>query len=954
MEEFIVKKTISMLLTLCMVLSLTPTFAEDETIVKLTPLGNVNSHSQAEIINYIKSFDPSDGLVGVSEKTNGMGIPYKTTWTDDMKYAEMPSIKAPYSAGSLTKEYQETALRSLNFIRYLAGLPDDVKISDEYLSFMQQGAVILNQQFSHYPIQPGDMDDDFFKKAYKANSESNIAHGFPDLMSSITQGYAIDSSMLVPGHRNWILNMYMQYTAFGEAVRGSNMYTMDSSRKNAPDWDAICYPVSNFPTDFFDTTAAWSILISNKKVTTFDVDNIQVTLTGNGKTWSFSNQSSDNVFKIDPLTGRIYFMPTGIDGIFYSGEYTVKVTGLQTKDGNPAELEYTVNFFDIKPANFVSPKPTSTLKPTATPKPTITKKPTATPKRTATSKPTATPNRLSKYVTIIKQPSSITVTESNITEKISMEASTTVGTLTYKLGEARSADTTAGAIILPSVYTKPEHKIDDRLPVGTYYYFFNVYLGNELVATSDIATVKVVKADKFLEILPYDRIASGSLNSHEKVKGKPTVVVFGSTYSCTYPGINAGYNFIQKNSLEDKVNLLAFSSGLKKEDVQSNKFKADWFSLFYAGERQMWTLLKESWVNYPVMAYFDENGDLIRYRTSSDAIKNVEADFREMMGKSGIALPTPKPPVSSLVTIHKQPAPITMVTEGKITESISISATASSGKLTYLWAIAESDDTPPKTKVLTQKKDPMFKLGSLKEGTYYYFCILYVDGKEALRSDIATIQVVKEEETAATKQESDTNQESDNKQKTDTTKKSTTAKNPFKDVSEGSYYYKPVLWALQIGVTSGTTATTFTPNDACTRGQVVTFLWRAKGCPEPSSTSNPFADVNSNDYYYKAVLWAVEKGITSGTSATTFSPNATCTSSQVLTFLWRSNNKPVANGNSSLAKQHSGQYYTDAVAWADSTGLLSDTVANFAPNNNSPRSDIVTYLYRNAGSPDIE
>jgi len=158
---------------------------------------------------------------------------------------------------------------------------------------------------------------------------------------------------------------------------------------------------------------------------------------------------------------------------------------------------------------------------------------------------------------------------------------------------------------------------------------------------------------------------------------------------------------------------------------------------------------------------------------------------------------------------------------------------------------------------------------------------------------------------------------------------------------------------LQNGVTSGTTATTFAPNDTCTRGQVVTFLWRAKGSPEPSSTSNPFADVRSSDYYYKAVLWAVEQDITSGTSATAFSPYETCTSGQVLTFLWRSNNQPSANGASSLAQQYSGQYYTDALAWADSTGLLTDTVTNFSPNNNSPRSDIVPYLYRHAGPPEI-
>lgn len=163
-----------------------------------------------------------------------------------------------------------------------------------------------------------------------------------------------------------------------------------------------------------------------------------------------------------------------------------------------------------------------------------------------------------------------------------------------------------------------------------------------------------------------------------------------------------------------------------------------------------------------------------------------------------------------------------------------------------------------------------------------------------------------------------------------------------------------MIWALKNNVTAGTSGTTFSPNDTCTRGQVVTFLWRAKGQPEPTSTHNPFADVNSNDYYYKAVLWAVENGVTSGTSDTAFSPSDTCTSAQVVTFLWRSNNNPKTSGTSSLASQYSGQYYTDAVAWADAIDLLSGTGTAFAPNNNSPRADIVTYLYRNAGSPNIE
>ena len=109
-------------------------------------------------------------------------------------------------------------------------------------------------------------------------------------------------------------------------------------------------------------------------------------------------------------------------------------------------------------------------------------------------------------------------------------------------------------------------------------------------------------------------------------------------------------------------------------------------------------------------------------------------------------------------------------------------------------------------------------------------------------------------------------------------------------MKEGQYYYKAVLWALEKGITTGTSATTFSPNVGCTRGQVVTFLHRAQGTPTPGSSVNPFTDVKSGQYYYDAVLWAVNHSpqITNGTSATTFSPNATCTRGQIVTFLYRS------------------------------------------------------------------
>ena len=173
--------------------------------------------------------------------------------------------------------------------------------------------------------------------------------------------------------------------------------------------------------------------------------------------------------------------------------------------------------------------------------------------------------------------------------------------------------------------------------------------------------------------------------------------------------------------------------------------------------------------------------------------------------------------------------------------------------------------------------------------------------------------------------------------------------NPFTDVPADQYYYDPVLWAVNHTpqITKGTSDTTFSPNATCTRGQVVTFLWRAMGEPEPTSTANKFSDVATSDYFYKAVLWAVEKGITLGTSDTTFSPNDPCTRAHVVTFLWRAEGQPSASGANPFADVASGQYYYSAVLWAVSKNITQGTsAATFSPDNPCTRAQIVTFLYR--------
>ena len=173
-------------------------------------------------------------------------------------------------------------------------------------------------------------------------------------------------------------------------------------------------------------------------------------------------------------------------------------------------------------------------------------------------------------------------------------------------------------------------------------------------------------------------------------------------------------------------------------------------------------------------------------------------------------------------------------------------------------------------------------------------------------------------------------------------------KTSFNDVPSGAFFSSPVEWAVENGITTGTSAVTFSPDEGCTRGQVVTFLWRAAGCPEPAGSSNPFRDVTEGDYYYSAVLWAVENEITKGTSATEFSPDETCTRGQIVTFLWRAAGSMTSeSAENPFRDVKDGDYFLQAVLWAVQCEItLGTTNTTFSPNDECTRGQVVTFLYR--------
>ena len=172
----------------------------------------------------------------------------------------------------------------------------------------------------------------------------------------------------------------------------------------------------------------------------------------------------------------------------------------------------------------------------------------------------------------------------------------------------------------------------------------------------------------------------------------------------------------------------------------------------------------------------------------------------------------------------------------------------------------------------------------------------------------------------------------------------------FVDVPSGSYFEEAVNWAVANGITTGTSATTFDPDGICTRAQAVPFLWRAAGSPAPANSATPFTDVAADSYYAQAVAWAVENGITKGTSDTTFSPDAHCSRAQIVTFLWRAQKSPVVTAANPFADVSVDAYYVNAIQWAVSEGVTTGTSAvTFSPDADCTRAQIVTFIWRALG-----
>ena len=346
----------------------------------------VTKHSKEEIRSYLREHP-------INLKQFG----------NPVTYAEEPVVSAPYSPGKISGDTQERALTTLNAIRYIAGISDDVTFDGEYEKKVQAGTLVnyVNDELSHRPAQPGDMDKDLYDLGYSGTSSSNLAWASwaVSLEYTLVHSWMADddrSNIERVGHRRWVLNPAMGKTAFG-AVAGSNgtysgMYSFDRS-KTASQY-GVCWPAQTMPLDFFDDEYPWSISMGKS----VDASKVFVTITRerDGQTWYFSSSLADGDFYVNNdyygQTGCIIFRPNGAH--YEDGDvFEVEIGGLSEP------VSYEVEFFASAES---TPSPTAsqtpTLRPSVTPskEPDASTSPTVEPTRTPEGSPSATPENTSE------------------------------------------------------------------------------------------------------------------------------------------------------------------------------------------------------------------------------------------------------------------------------------------------------------------------------------------------------------------------------------------------------------------------------------------------------------------------------------------------------------------------------------------------------------------------------
>ena len=262
-------------------------------------------------------------------------------------YTETPVLEAPYAAGEISDVTLTSALRALNLVRYIAGISANVRLDDDYMASVQAAALLqaANRQLSHWPSRPDGISDDLYGLGVSGSSQSNLAMGYPNLVSSVFAGWMCDGdsgNIDRVGHRRWILNPSMGKTGFGMVGAYTSIYAFDTGNSRGTE-TLVAWPAQNMPTALFDSSYPWSLSVG--KAVNADAVTVTLTRTGDGKIWTFSSTDADGYFNVNNdgygQTGCIIFRPEEIE--YTAGDsFTVLITGAVAGD-----IIYTVDFFDM-------------------------------------------------------------------------------------------------------------------------------------------------------------------------------------------------------------------------------------------------------------------------------------------------------------------------------------------------------------------------------------------------------------------------------------------------------------------------------------------------------------------------------------------------------------------------------------------------------------------------------
>lgn len=374
-----VKKRVSIILTMALCITLGSSYVRADDTSASTAKGiNVAYHTQEEIRNFCNE--------------NGV------TLRDALTYAQEPVVSGDYSAGKLSDETLDSAVKMLNCVRYIAGISYNVKVTDSYNSLAQTATLVnyVNNILSHYPAKPADMDESLYELGVEGASSSNIARAswkgcsmnwtIVDSWMEDGDDYNIDRV----GHRRWLINPKMKCTGFG-AVSGnrgtySAVYAFDTKNSKAAEY-GVAWPAQNMPVEYFGAGFPWSVSMGS----TVDISSVKVKLTreSDNKTWNFSSSEADGYFNVNNdgygQKGCIIFRPDTDEDYEAGDVYNVSITGL----GDGKDVSYSVNFFEL--GKISKPTEVPGTEPTAAPTEEPGTEPTAAPTIEPTAKPTVSP-----------------------------------------------------------------------------------------------------------------------------------------------------------------------------------------------------------------------------------------------------------------------------------------------------------------------------------------------------------------------------------------------------------------------------------------------------------------------------------------------------------------------------------------------------------------------------------